>query len=365
VFEDALRSNARLLSAVRERTGCKVLLALKAFAMPAAFPLIREFLDGTCASSPDEARLGREAFGGEVHAFAAAYSRRDVDALLGICDHLVFNSFGQWERFGDHARRTAPSVSFGIRVNPCRSEAPAAVYDPCAPGSRLGVHPSRFDRRALEGISGLHFHTLCEQNADALERTLAAFERHFGDVLPDMRWINVGGGHHVTRPDYDVDLLCRLLTGLRERYGVDVYVEPGEAVALNSGVLVATVLDLTWNELDIAVLDVAVPCHMPDVMEMPYRPGIVGAGLPGEKAHTYRLAGLSCLAGDVAGDYSFDQPLRVGDRVVFTDMAHYTMVKTNTFNGVRLPSLALYNETEDAIRVVREFGYRDFLERLS
>ncbi len=361
----ALERNLAVLETVRRRTGCKILLALKAFAMWNVFPRLRRVLDGTCASSPHEARLGREAFGGLVSVFGAAYSDADIAELVGLADHIIFNSFGQWRRFRAAVAVAPRAVECGLRINPEYSEVDNALYNPCAPFSRLGIVRANFAGESLDGIVGLHFHTLCEQGADALEHTLAAVERRFGDLIPGLKWVNFGGGHHITRPGYDVDRLCRLVGAFHERYGVEVILEPGEAVALNAGALVATVLDIVRNEMDIAILDTSAAAHMPDVLEMPYRPGVVGAGEPGAFPHTYRLAGLSCLAGDVIGDYAFPCPLRVGDRVAFLDMAHYTMVKNTTFNGVRLPSIALYEPETDTIDVVRTFGYCDYRDRLS
>jgi carboxynorspermidine decarboxylase len=363
--ESALKRNLSVLASVQDRTGCKILLALKGFAMFSVFPLIRKTLFGVCASSPHEARLGREEFGREVHTFAAAYSDKDIRQILAVSDHVVFNSFAQWERFRPMVRASDRPVSCGIRVNPAHSEVAIPIYDPCAPCSRLGVLREQFEGQSLEGISGLHFHTLCEKNSDALERTLERFEDQFKEVTPQMKWINFGGGHHITRPDYDVDRLCRLVSDFKSKYGKVVYLEPGEAVALNAGYLVGSVLDIVHNEMDIAILDTSAATHMPDVLEMPYRPDIIGAGQPGEKSHTYRLAGLSCLAGDIIGDYSFDRPLAPGNKLVFCDMAHYSMVKTNTFNGIQLPSIAIYQPETDNFSIIREFGYADFKGRLS
>lgn len=365
VDEALLNRNLEVLGRVQERTGARILLALKGFAMFSVFPLLKKTLKGTCASSPHEAMLGREEFGGEVHAFAAAFSRRDMDTLIPLSDHIVFNSFAQWKRFGPAITASGRPIRCGIRVNPEYSEAEVPLYDPCSPGSRLGVRIRDFEPEALSGISGLHFHALCEQSAGALARTLDAFEKRFGKYLEKMAWVNFGGGHHITRGDYDVDLLCSLITRIRERYGVCVYLEPGEAVALNTGFLVATVLDVIGSDMDIAILDASAAAHMPDVLEMPYRPEIVGAGRPGEKTHAYRLAGHSCLAGDVIGEYAFDRPLTPGSRVVFTDMAHYSMVKTNTFNGLQLPAIAKVTADTRKIEVVRRFGYGDFKNRLS
>lgn len=364
-----IRRNLEVLGAVKKRTGCKILLALKGFAMWSLFPVLRETLDGICASSPHEARLGREEFQREVHSFAAGYSRNDILQLCTTADHIVFNSFDQLGRFRglieNETRRLGREIDLGIRINPEHSEGATPIYDPCSSGSRLGVRRKDFRPEELYGISGLHWHNLCEQNSDCLERTIAATEKNFGEFFSRMEYVNFGGGHHITRPDYDVDLLCRLISDFQNRHGVQVYLEPGEAVALNTGYLVSTVLDIADADMPLAILDTSVPAHMPDVLEMPYRPHIIGSGENGEKAYTYRLGGLSCLAGDVAGEFSFDQPLVVGDRLIFTDMAHYSMVKTNTFNGIQLPGIAIYDPADDSMRVVKTFGYEDFKGRLS
>ena len=369
IDEGLLADNLTVLGRVKARTGCRILLALKCFAMYRVFPQLAEVLDGVCCSSPHEARLGREEFGREVHSFAAAYSAADIEDLALTSDHLVFNSFAQKDRFMPLARQRAAAagrrLEFGLRINPEHSEGAVPLYDPCAPGSRLGIRRADFRTDRLDGISGLHWHNLCEQDADCLERTVAAVEHAFGDVLPRMAYVNFGGGHHITRPGYDLDLLVSIVNRFRERWGVQVYLEPGEAVALNAGYLVATVLDVVNADLPVAIIDASVPAHMPDVLEMPYRPHVIGAGEPGEKGWTCRIGGLSCLAGDVAGEYSFDRPLVAGDRLVFTDMAIYTMVKTNTFNGVQLPAIVLYHPDEDRLETVRRFGYEDFKTRLS
>lgn len=372
VGEELLARNLAVLERVQARTGARILLALKGFAMWSVFPLLKTVLKGTCASSPHEAMLGREEFGGETHVFAAGYSREDMEAILPVADHVVFNSFAQYRSFGPLVRETnrtsGRAIQCGIRVNPEHSEGAVPIYDPCSPGSRLGVRLAAFEREAraggLEGISGLHFHTLCEQDAAALDRTLAAVEEKFGPWLPRMDWLNFGGGHHITRDGYDVDLLCRCIERARERYKVRVYLEPGEAVALNTGVLVSTVLDVCEADMPVAVLDTSAAAHMPDVLEMPYRPEVLGSAMPREKSWTCRLAGKSCLAGDVIGEYSFDVPLKPGDRLVFLDMAHYSMVKTTTFNGLGLPSIARI--TRDNVLVLQKsFSYRDFKNRLS
>lgn len=364
----SVENNLKILRDVQERSGAKVLAALKAFSCWRLGDLIGGYLSGTCASGLHEARLGREFFGGEVHTYSAAFKEEALREILPITDHLVFNSFAQWRRFKSQvqeAQKQRPELKVGIRINPEHSEGTVPIYDPCAPGSRMGVPISQFEPDQLEGVSGLHFHTLCEQNLPPLERTLKAVEEKFGPYLEQMEWINFGGGHHITRPDYQVDRLIELVRDFAERYQVQVYLEPGEAVAIHTGALITEVLDLSWNGLSQAILDTSATCHMPDVLEMPYRPEVLDAELPSEGRHTYRLGGMTCLAGDVIGDYSFEQPLAVGQRLIFDDMAHYTMVKTSTFNGIRLPSIALWDSRTDELEVIREFGYEDFKTRLS
>ena len=368
VDEVAVEENLKLLERVQQESGAKVLLALKAFSMWSLGPLVAKHLSGTCASGLHEARLGREFFGGEVHTYSTAYTESDLREVLKISNHVVFNTPAQWKRFRKISReqqQANPRLEFGLRVNPEHSEGAVALYDPCARFSRLGTPRAGIRPGDLEGISGLHFHALCEQDFPPLERTLAAFEEKFGDLLQGMRWANFGGGHHITRPGYQVDALISLVKAFSRRRKLQVYLEPGEAIAYRAGVLVAEVLDVMQNGMPIAILDTSATCHMPDVLEMPYRPAILGAGEPGEKPHTYRLGGQSCLAGDVIGDFSFERPLEVGQRLVFEDMAYYSMVKTTTFNGVRLPSIAIWNSGSDALRVVRDFGYEDFKGRLS
>lgn len=378
----AIERNLTCLSAVKERTGCHILLALKAFAMFSAFSKMRHALDGCCASSVHEARLGREMFGGEVHAFAAAFSLTDMREIVHWADHVTLNSFAQLRSFQQILAETNAPITYGLRINPEHSEGINACYDPCAPFSRLGIRRATFAGEPLEGITGLHSHTLCEQDAEPFARTLTAIETHFSDFLPRLSWMNFGGGHHITRKGYDLDLLCDTLNGFQRRYPNihTLYLEPGEACVLNAGTLVATVLDVVQNGMPIAILDVSCACHMPDILEMPYRPRVfrdatwhgeatpsahadLGCN-PGTKAHTVRLAGATCLAGDIIGDWSFNTPLKTGDQVVFEDMAHYTMVKTNTFNGIKLPHLAL-RETDDTVRLIRSFEYKDFTTRLS
>jgi len=362
-----LRENLAVLDEVQRRSGAKILLALKGFSMWSVFPLIRRTLHGVCASSPWEARLGREEFGREVHSFAAAYKEEDVRSLLDTSNHLVFNSFAQLERFRPlwEPPARAGEVSIGLRVNPEHSEGHTEIYDPCAPRSRLGIRRAAFDGQSLEGIEGLHFHTLCEQLFEPLARTARVFEEKFGAFLPKMRWLNLGGGHHITREGYDIDGLVDLIQHFQRKYTLEVYLEPGEAVVLETGILVGEVLDVVENGGPVAILDVSVCCHMPDVLEMPYRPPLHRGFAPEEKPHTYRLAGPSCLAGDVIGDWSFEMPLRVGDRLAFLDQAHYTMVKNTTFNGVQLPAICTYEPETGELQVVRRFGYEEFKGRLS
>lgn len=365
----ALDRNLKILERVQAESGCKILLALKGFAMWSTFDRVKQTLPGVTSSSTHEARLGREEFGGEVHATAPAYSDTDFDELLGMCEHIVLNSPSQLQRLmprrDAHEARTGTRVELGLRVNHEHREVEVALYDPAAPGSRLGATAAALEGVELRGVSGLHFHTLCELGADALERTLVAFESKFGHLLGPMQWVNFGGGHHITRPGYDTGLLISLCRDFAQRHGVQVYLEPGEAIGLNTGVLVASVLDIVENDGLTAILDTSATAHMPDVLEMPYRPKIVGGHDPGAHAHRYRLGGLSCLAGDMIGEWSFEEPLQVGDKLVFEDMIHYTMVKTTTFNGVRLPSIATADPQTGAITVHRRFGYEDYKSRLS
>jgi carboxynorspermidine decarboxylase len=364
----AVEYNLDILQRVQAESGAKILAALKAFSCWKLAPLYQQTLSGTCASGLHEAWLGREEYGGEVHCYSAAYKEADLIEILAIADHVVFNSFSQWQRFKALAMATKekrPQLQFGIRINPEHSEGDVAIYDPCAPCSRMGVPISEFKPELLDGISGLHFHTLCQQDLPPLLRTLAALEEKFGPYLSQMKWINFGGGHHITRDDYQVDELIQTIKLFSEKYNVQVYLEPGEAVAINSGVLVTEVLDLAWNGLPQAILDTSATCHMPDVLEMPYRAEILGAGKPGEFAHTYRLGGMTCLSGDVIGDYSFAEPLRIGQRLIFDDMAHYTMVKTTTFNGINLPAIAIWDSRNDELEIIRQFGYEDFKQRLA
>jgi carboxynorspermidine decarboxylase len=352
---------------VQEASGAKILLALKGFAMHATFPVVREYLAGITASGPHEAQLGHALFGKEVHVYAAAFSSADIETVIPIAHHLSFNSFGQWRRFRERIQNSGHAVSPGLRVNPEYSEVEVELYNPCAAGSRLGIRRSAFAGRGLTGLEGLHFHTMCEQGAGTLARTLEHFEDKFGEFLPAMKWVNFGGGHHITAPNYDREHLVAILRRFRHKWPhLEVYLEPGEAIAINTGVLVSTVLDVFESpEGPIAILDISATCHMPDVLEMPYRPEVVGAGDPGERGWNCRLGGQSCLAGDMIGAYSFDRPLEVGDQVIFRDMAHYTMVKTSTFNGIQHPHLATWDPEKREFSIVRKFGYEDYRDRLS
>jgi carboxynorspermidine decarboxylase len=300
---------------------------------------------------------------GEVHIFSPAYREDEMSEIIATCDHIVFNSFTQLKKYREQVRASGRKTQCGIRINPEYSEIETDIYNPCLTGSRFGTTLDQFEEDELDGIDGLHFHTMCEQNSDVLERTIKVVDEKFGKYISKMKWLNFGGGHHITRPDYDLDTLIRSINFMKEKYGVQVYLEPGEAVALNAGYLVTKVLDTLKNGMDIAILDTSAACHMPDVIEMPYRPNIIGAGKPGEFTNTYRLGGPTCLAGDIIGDYSFQEPLKPGDTLVFCDMAIYTMVKNNTFNGINLPAIALYSP-ENGTKVIKQFTYEDFKSRL-
>ncbi|WP_116135101.1 carboxynorspermidine decarboxylase [Tropicimonas sp. IMCC34043] len=360
VDEVAVARNLRILSEVADRSGAHILAALKAFSMFALAPLVARHLAGTCASGIFEARLGREEYGGEVATFSAGYKAQDMDEILRLSDHVIFNSPAQLARFGAKAR--AAGVSVGLRINPGHSEGEIPRYDPCAPCSRLGTPVDQLDPGIVAAVDGLHMHTLCEQGFAPLARTWAAVEDRLAPYLPGLKWLNFGGGHHITRPDYDRAGLVAFLNRIRASHGVEVYLEPGEAIALDAGILVGEVLDLPLNGMALAITDISATCHMPDVIEAPYRPALLGEA---EAGHSYRLGGPSCLAGDVIGDYTWDRPLQVGQRFAFLDQAHYSMVKTNTFNGVPLPAIAIWNSDTDALRIVRQFGYADFKHRLS
>lgn len=368
VQEKKLRENLQILKEIIDDTGCHILLAQKAFSMYSLYPVIGEYLCGATASGLHEARLGYEEMGKENHIFSPAYREEEMEEILGYCDHIIFNSPAQLKKYKDQVKQAGRSM--GLRINPeCSTQEGHAIYDPCASFSRLGTTIEKFQSELsdeeIDSLDGLHFHTLCEQNADDLEVTLRAVEEKFGKYMHRMKWINFGGGHHITRPDYDRELLKQCIRHVQETYGAEVYLEPGEAVALNAGELLTEVLEIVDNGMKIAVLDTSAACHMPDVLEMPYRPPLKDAGEPGdeERPYVYRLAGPTCLAGDVIGDYSFREPLKYKDRLVFQDMAIYTMVKTNTFNGMKLPDIVLQKE-DGTCRLVRTFGYEDFKSRL-
>lgn len=356
-----LHENLVLLRSVADKAGCKILLAQKAYSMYSTYPMIAEYLDGSTASGLFEARLGHEEMEGETHIFSPAYCDDEIDEIADICDHVIFNSIGQWDKY---KHRVIGKASCGLRINPELSTQSHGIYDPCSFGSRLGITRAEFPNKLPEGIDGLHFHTLCEQNSDDLIKTLDALIEKFGDYLFDLKWINFGGGHHITRSDYDIDALVLTIRHIKEKYKVEVYLEPGEAVVLDAGYMVTSVVDIVKNNIDIAIMDSSAACHMPDVIEMPYRPRAINSGVWNELAYNYRLGGPTCLAGDIIGDYSYNEPLKIGTKVIFEDMAIYSFVKNNTFNGMRLPSLATIDSNNN-IKLIREYGYTEFKRRLS
>lgn len=364
IDENVIEENCKVLADVMKKTGCHVLLAQKAFSNYALYPLIGKYLSGTTASGLYEARLGREEMGRENHVFAPAYKDEDMDELVKICDHIVFNSISQLEKHKEKCR----NVSIGIRVNPeFSTQNGHEIYDPCGKGSRLGVTADLLRNADLTVIDGLHFHTLCEQNSDDLKKTLDVVEEKFDFLLRKVKWVNFGGGHHITRKDYDVELLCDCITHIKEKYNVKVYIEPGEAVALNAGYFITTVLDKVKNSgITCLILDGSAACHMPDVLEMPYTPPLSEGSIieTPEKEFDYRLGGNTCLAGDIIGNYRFDHDVQIGERLTFCDMAIYSMVKNNTFNGIPLPSIYSMDRNGDC-RLIKSFGYNDFKERLS
>lgn len=364
--EELLEKNLLLLDRVQKATGAKILLALKGFAMWSTFDLVGKYLHGTAASGLNEALLGREKMNKEVHTYSPAFKEEEIEEIAKISDHLVFNSTNQFKRFAKKAKAANPKISLGIRVNPEISSAPTDIYNPCGLYSRLGTIIDEFDEGVVsDGIDGLHFHALCEQNVDALEAVLEGFEKKFGHLIKKMKWINFGGGHHITRKDYAVEELIKVINDFRSRHNnITVYLEPGEAIGWQTGPLVATVLDIVKNKMQIAILDTSAEAHMPDTLAMPYRAMVRNSGLPNEKKHTYRFGGNTCLAGDIIGDYSFDEPLKIGQKIVFEDQIHYTFVKNTTFNGIKLPSLAIYRK-DKKLDVVKKFGYEDFKNRLS
>ena len=368
IDEAGLQRNGKILSSVIKNTGCRILLAQKAFSNYDFYPLLSGYLSGTEASGLFEARLGAEKMPGkEVHVFCAAYRDDEFDEILKYADHIVFNSPGQLKKYGQKAKSCGKSI--GLRINPqCSTQEGHEIYDPCSSTSRLGTTREVWNLQMTEELigllDGLHFHTLCEQNSDALKTTLVAVEEKFGVFLKQMKWLNMGGGHHITREDYNLERLEKCICHIQETYGLQVYLEPGEAVALNAGYLVTEVMDKVKNGIETLILDASAACHMPDVLEMPYRPPLKDSGPAGEKAFTYRLSSCTCLAGDIIGDYSFDGEIHVGDRLYFEDMAIYSMVKNNTFNGIGLPGIAVMDEQGEC-HMIRQFGYEDFKERLS
>ncbi|MCB4747194.1 MAG: carboxynorspermidine decarboxylase [Sulfurovum sp.] len=362
--EKTLIDNLKIIQYIKEQSGAKVLLALKGYALWKSFNSIRPYLDGCCASGLHEAQLAAEEFQKEVHTYSPAFKKEEIEKIAIISHHLVFNSLTQFKSFAQIAKEVNPLLSLGLRVNPEYSASPKEIYNPCAPYSRLGVTIESFDITLLSLLDGLHFHALCEQDSNALEAVLVNFEEKFGHYISQMKWINFGGGHHITRKGYDVEKLIYLIKKFKKKYHVEIYLEPGEAIGWGTGLLVATVLDVVRNGIDIAILDISAEAHMPDTIIMPYRAEVYGAADTGEKPYTYRLAGNTCLAGDIMGDYSFDEPLRIGDRIIFEDQMHYTMVKATTFNGIKLPSIAI-KRVDGSIEVVKEFGYKDFKNRLS
>jgi len=362
--ESLLLKNLELLKYVKDKSGAKVLLALKGYALWKSFDMIKPYLDGCCASGLYEAQLAYETFNKDVHTYAPAFKEEEIEEIAKISQHMVFNSPEQFKRFSKKAKKINPDLSLGLRVNPEYSASPKEIYNPCGLHSRLGTTLVNFDESILKELDGLHFHALCEQDSDALESVLKNFEEKFGQYIPQMKWINFGGGHHITRKGYDVKKLITLIRNFKKKYDVEVYLEPGEAVGWETGTLIATVLDIVHNGMDIAILDTSAEAHMPDTIIMPYRAEVRDAGVAGEKKHTYRLAGNTCLAGDIMGDYSFDKTLQIGDRIIFEDQMHYTMVKATTFNGIKLPSIAI-QRVNGEIEILKEFGYEDFKERLS
>ncbi|MBE6062979.1 MAG: carboxynorspermidine decarboxylase [Clostridium butyricum] len=368
VDERLLEKNLKVLDYVQKKSGANIILALKGFSMFSTFPLVGKYLKGVTSSSLFEAKLGYEEMGKQVHIYAAAYRQDEFDEIMKYCDHIVFNSFNQWKLYRDKVKKynnqNNKKIECGIRINPEYSEIETEIYNPCFKNSRMGVTLENFEEDELDGIDGLHFHTMCEQNSDTLERTLKAVEDKFGKYLYKMKWLNFGGGHHIAKDGYDVEKLINCINYMKSKYDVDIYLEPGEGVAINTGFLVCTVLDIIKNGMNIAILDTSAACHMPDVLEMPYRPEVINGGKPKEYEYTYRLGGPTCLAGDIIGDYSFKEQLKPGDKIIFCDMAHYSMVKNNTFNGINLPAIVKYSD-EKGVEVIKQFGYKDFKNRLS
>ena len=362
--EELLERNLKILSLVKEKTGVKILLALKGYALWQSFDLVSKYLDGCCASGLHEAMLSDEKFKKETHTYSPAFKENDIKNIANISDHIVFNSPHQFKKFSSLAKEYNSNISLGLRVNPEYSESPVEIYNPCGLYSRLGTTITNFDNSIIDKIDGLHFHALCEQDSLALEKVLEIFEEKFGDYLSNIKWVNFGGGHHITKSGYNIDKLIILLNNFRAKYPhLEVYLELGEAVGWETGTLVASVLDIVHNGIDIAILDTSTEAHMLDTIIMPYRPDVRDSAKIGEKPFSYRLSGNTCLAGDIMGDYSFDEPLKVGDKIIFEDQMHYTMVKATTFNGIALPSIAIKRK-DGKVELVKEFGYENFRDRL-
>ncbi len=367
VDEVAIKRNLIILNGLIDQSGVKILAALKAFSCYELAPLISQYLTGTCASGLFEAKLAQDYFRGEIHVYAPAFKQSELAQLVKFADHIVLNSCSQLTRFQSllkQAKIQRPELSYGLRINPEYSEIDISLYDPCAAGSRLGIPHSQLKNFDLEMIEGFHFHSLCEQGFKTLQRTLYKVEQNFGHLFNQLKWINLGGGHHLTVPAYELDALTELIIDFSQRHQLQVYMEPGEAIAIGTGILCCEVLDITYNQMNIAIVDTSATCHMPDTLEMPYQADISGAKKGQHNGYTYRIGGLTCLAGDVMGDYTFEQPLQIGQRLLFEDMSHYTMVKTTTFNGTRLPAIAVWNSETDHLRIVKHFDYSEFTARL-
>lgn len=360
--EALLEKNLKILDHIQQQTGAKILLALKAFSLWKTFPLVRKYLQGVCASGLYEARLGFEELGKEVHTYSPAFKEKDFEEILKYSNKIVFNSWNQCQKFKPMIQQSQKNIQWGLRINPNYSEVETLLYNPCAPGSRLGLSINELKEKSLEGISGLHFHTMCEQNSDTLERTLQKVEEQFGSYFHQIKWINFGGGHHITRKDYDVSLLIQIIQNFKSKYDLEIYLEPGEAIGWETGFLIAEVLDIVHNQTQIAILDTSAENHMPDCLAMPYRPNVRNSGHPNEYPYSYRLAGNTCLAGDIIGDYSFQEPLKVGDKIIFEDMIHYTIVKNTTFNGIQLPSIGLIKKNGD-FELFNSFSYAEYKNR--
>jgi len=367
--EELLEKNLKLLDYVQKQSGAKIILALKGFAMFSTFELVSKYLKGCTASGLFEAKLAREEFckfdeKAEVHTYSPAFKLEDIKEIAKISDDIVFNSPSQYKKFAHLAKQINPNIKFSLRINPEVSSSPVDIYNPCGLYSRLGTTLKNIDENVIAKLDGLNFHALCEQDVDALEEVLKVFEKNFSKYFQNLKYINFGGGHHITKKGYDVQKLIKIIKDFRQKYGVEVYLEPGEAVGWECGYLVSSVLDVFENGMNIAILDTSAEAHMPDTLSMPYRAMVRGSGEAGEKKYTYRLGGNTCLAGDIMGDYSFDEPLEIGDKVIFEDQIHYTFVKNTTFNGIKLPSLAIKRK-DGSLHVVKEFGYEDYKERLS